>query len=77
MKRAMTFISIVVALLIASIAVAQIGSGYDLTWSTIDGGDGSSSGGGCTADGHPMIVLAFAAGDWAAPVSVWGKLAAW
>ena len=28
--------------LIVSIAVAQTGAGYDLTWSTIDGGDSSS-----------------------------------
>jgi len=53
MKHVAFFISIVFALLvvsIASIAVAQIGSGYDLTWNTIDGGGGSASGGGYTLD---------------------------
>ena len=45
MKRVALFISIVLALLIISIATAQSGSGYDLSWSTIDGGGGSSSGG--------------------------------
>jgi hypothetical protein len=28
------------------VVVAQTGGGYDLTWSTIDGGGGSSAGGG-------------------------------
>jgi hypothetical protein len=32
-------------LLAASAALAQSGGGYDLTWSTIDGGGGASSGG--------------------------------
>jgi hypothetical protein len=53
MKHVAFFISIVFALLvvsIASIAVAQIGSGYDLTWNTIDGGGGSASGGGYRVD---------------------------
>jgi hypothetical protein len=51
MKRAALFISIVLALLIVSIAVAQTGSGYDLTWSTIDGGGGSISGSGYSLAG--------------------------
>jgi len=51
MKRLSLFIPIVLAVLIVSIAAAQSGSGYDLTWNTIDGGGGSSSGGGYTLDG--------------------------
>jgi hypothetical protein len=54
MKRAVVFIPIAalaVTLLIVSIAVAQTGSGYDLTWFTIDGGGGASSGSGYTAIG--------------------------
>ncbi len=50
MKRVAFFIPIVIALLIASIAVSQIGSGYDLTWQTIDGGGGTTSGSGYTLD---------------------------
>jgi hypothetical protein len=50
-RRAALFISIVIALLIVSIAVAQTGSGYDLTWNTIDGGGGTSTGGGYTLAG--------------------------
>jgi len=48
MKRLIIFIPVVafaVALLISSIAAAQTGAGYDLTWNTIDGGGGSNSGG--------------------------------
>jgi hypothetical protein len=51
MKRAAFFISIVLAALVVSIAVAQSGNSYDLSWNTIDGGGGSSSSGGYTLDG--------------------------
>jgi hypothetical protein len=51
MKRAAPFISIVLLLLIVSIAVAQTGGGYDLTWSTVDGGGGTVNGGAYTLDG--------------------------
>jgi hypothetical protein len=37
---------LVAAVLGKGVAVAQTGGGYDLTWSTIDGGGGSSAGGG-------------------------------
>ena len=33
-------------LLLASVTLAQSGGGYDLTWSTVDGGGGASSTGG-------------------------------
>jgi hypothetical protein len=46
MKRAALFISIIIALLVVSIAVAQTASGYDLTWNTVDGGGGLTAGGG-------------------------------
>ncbi len=51
MKRAIILSPIVLALLIVSVAAAQSGGGYDLSWSTIDGGGGSSSGGGYTLAG--------------------------
>ena len=51
MKQLALFIPIVLAALIVSIAVAQTGGGYDLTWNTIDSGGGSSSGSGYTLDG--------------------------
>jgi hypothetical protein len=46
MKRAALFIPIVLALLVVSIAVAQTGGGYDVSWHTIDGGGGTATGGG-------------------------------
>ena len=40
-----------VCLWLAATALAQSGGGYDLTWSTVDGGGGESSGGGYTVAG--------------------------
>jgi hypothetical protein len=51
MKREAVISLIVVALLTVPIVAAQSGGGYDLTWSTIDGGGGSSSGGGYSLSG--------------------------
>jgi hypothetical protein len=52
MKPAITFLTLFVLLIITvSLAVAQSGSGYDLTWSTIDGGGGASSNDGYTLNG--------------------------
>ena len=39
------------AILITSFAVAQTGGVFELTWSTIDGGGGSSSGGSYALSG--------------------------
>jgi len=50
MKRAAFYISIGLLLLSVSIATAQTGSGYDLSWSTVDGGGGSTAGGGYSLD---------------------------
>lgn len=44
--RRLTLALLVAAILGASAALAQTGGGYDLTWSTIDAGGGSSAGGG-------------------------------
>lgn len=38
-------------IMITSLAVAQTGGVFDLTWSTVDGGGGSSSGGGYALSG--------------------------
>lgn len=50
MKRAAFFLPIVIALLFGSIAAAQTGSGYDLSWNTIDGGGGLTAGGSYALD---------------------------
>jgi hypothetical protein len=51
MKRVTVLCLILVALFTVPIVAAQGGGGYDLTWSTIDGGGGDSSGGGYTLVG--------------------------
>jgi hypothetical protein len=52
MKRPIVLlISIVLLILTVSIASAQAGGGYDLTWSTIDNGGVESSGSGYTLNG--------------------------
>jgi hypothetical protein len=43
--RWLALVLLVTAILGAGAALAQIGGGYDLTWSTIDGGGGSAGGG--------------------------------
>ncbi len=52
MKRPIVLlISIGLLIITASIAAAQSGGGYDLTWSTIDNGGGESSDSGYTLVG--------------------------
>ena len=57
MKRKTIRRLLVLGLLIAALAwsnalmFAQTGGGYDLTWSTVDGGGGVSTGGGYTLSG--------------------------
>ena len=52
MKRSIVlFISIVLLIITVSIAAAQSGGGYDLTWSTIDNGGSESIGSGYTLVG--------------------------
>ena len=46
MHRRLALILLVAAILGAGAALAQTGGGYDLTWSTIDGGGGASAGAG-------------------------------
>jgi hypothetical protein len=46
MKRASLFLILTALLLLANIASAQTGDGYDLTWSTVDGGGYTFSTGG-------------------------------
>jgi hypothetical protein len=43
--------ALLLALAGATTSLAQTGGGYDLTWSTIDGGGGTSAGGGYTLTG--------------------------
>lgn len=55
MKKTTKYISsllILIALfLVGSVALAQTGNGYDLTWWTVDGGGGAVAGGGYNITG--------------------------
>ena len=52
MNRYMKWLMMGLAVLMAiPIALAQSGGGYDLTWNTIDGGGGTSTGGGFELSG--------------------------
>lgn len=44
-------IVVIIFVLVVSVAVAQTGGGYDLSWSTVDGGGGTSIGGTYTLSG--------------------------
>jgi hypothetical protein len=48
---AVLLVATVLALTLASVAGAQSGGGYDVTWSTVDGGGGRSTGGAYTLEG--------------------------
>lgn len=46
MRRATILLALAVLLLLASVALAQSGGGYDLTWNTVDAGGYTFSTGG-------------------------------
>lgn len=52
LRRFLIIASVTLALLgAASLALAQVGGGYDLTWNTVDGGGGDSAGGSYSLSG--------------------------
>ena len=51
MRRLMLVVLIGLSLVVVSTVLAQSGSGYDLTWNTVDGGGDTSTGGGYTLIG--------------------------
>ena len=52
MRQTMLLLALVALLLLSSVARAQSGGGYDLTWSTVDGGGATwSEGGGYSLGG--------------------------
>ena len=46
MRQTTLFLALTALLLLASVALAQTGGGYDLTWNTVDGGGYTFSEGG-------------------------------
>ena len=51
MKRLRILLAPLLVCVIAAVALAQSGGGYDLSWNTIAGGGGKSSGGNYAVDG--------------------------
>jgi hypothetical protein len=63
-------------LLGASAVFAQSGGGYDLTWSTVDGGGGSSAGGGYTLSatvGQPDAGTSLSGGGYTLAGGFWAS----
>ena len=70
---------LVAAILGASAALAQTGGGYDLTWSTIDGGGGGSAGGGYQLTGtlgQPDAGATLSGGVYSLSGGFWGGVSA-
>lgn len=51
MKRLGVFLAPLLVLAIAAVALAQTGGGYDLSWSSVVGGGGKSTGGNYSVQG--------------------------
>jgi hypothetical protein len=75
-----TYRRLALTLLVATIvgagaALAQTGGGYDLTWSTIDAGGGSSAGGGYQLTGtlgQPDAGATLSGGGYSLSGGFWG-----
>ncbi len=77
MKRGMTIMVAVGLLVGIRPLLAQTGGGYDLTWSTIDGGGGTSTGGGYSLSGtigqpDASAASALTGGDLTLTGGFWG-----
>jgi hypothetical protein len=73
--RRLTFALLLAAILGVGAALAQTGGGYDLTWSTIDGGGGGSSGGGyqlAGTFGQPDAGATLSSGGYSLAGGFWG-----
>jgi hypothetical protein len=73
--RRLTLALLVAAILGVGAALAQTGGGYDLTWSTIDGGGGGSAGGNYQLAGtlgQPDTGAALSGGVYSLSGGFWG-----
>jgi hypothetical protein len=78
MRRTAILLGLAALLLLASVALAQSGNGYDLTWNTVDGGgDTFSSGGDYSLGGTIGQADAgvLSGGDYALVGGFWGGAA--
>ena len=79
MRRTAVFLGLAASLLLASVALAQSGNGYDLTWNTVDGGGYTfSTGGDYTLSGTigQPDAGAMTAGAYTLTGGFWGGAAA-
>jgi hypothetical protein len=68
---------LVTAIAGVGVVAAQTGGGYDLTWSTIDGGGGSSAGGGYQligTVGQPDAGVILSGGGYSLSGGFWGDV---
>jgi hypothetical protein len=75
LHRWLTLALLMAAILGAGAALAQTGGGYDLTWSTIDGGGGSSAASGYQLTGtlgQPDAGAALSGGGYSLSGGFWG-----
>ena len=72
-------LAVVLVLLLTGVALAQTGGGYDLSWSTVDGGAGSSQGGGYTLSGSVGQTEAgtMSDGDYTLTGGFWAGIEEW
>ena len=79
MKHGTLLLALIALLLLASVALAQSGGGYDLSWSTIDGGGTTWSEGGGYALGGTVgqpDAGVLSGGDYTLAGGFWGGAAA-
>ena len=71
--RAVLFV-VILFILSSAVALAQTGDGFDLSWSTIDGGGGTSSGGAFSLSGtvgQPDASVAMTGGSYTLQGGFW------
>jgi hypothetical protein len=78
MHRRLALTLLLAAILGAGAALAQTGGGYDLTWSTVDGGGGSAGGGYQLTGtfGQPDAGAALGGGGYSLSGGFWGGASA-
>jgi hypothetical protein len=75
LRRLTVVLVLALMLVIPVLAHAQSGGGYDLSWSTIDDGGGTSVGGGYALNGtigQPDVGITLAGGGYSLVGGFWG-----
>lgn len=77
-RRPAILVILIVLALSSAVALAQTGGGYDLSWSTVDGGGGTSSGGTFSLSGtvgQPDASTAMTGGTYTLRGGFWAGIA--